>query len=149
MKNIILDSCVAVKFFIEEKDSADAVGLLEYCVKANISIIAPGIVEYELLQIAIRYGENMGDAIAYIENHIFNMIDIHPMNYKTWLKAGEIAGTGHTKSGYPSLYGSAYHAMAIESNGLFITADKKHYEKSRNFGHIALLSDWEKAIKAL
>ena len=149
MKNIILDSCVVAKTFAKEKDSNQATKLIDQCVAQHIKIIAPGIIEYELLQIAIKKNLPFTEVLALFENIILSIIDIQPMRYKTWFKAGEIANTGHTKSGFLSLYDSVYHAMAIENNGLFITADKKHYEKSKDFGHIALLGDWNKAIKVL
>jgi len=32
--------------------------------------------------------------------------------------------------------------MAIERGGTFVTADRKHVEKTRAFGSVQLLSDW-------
>ena len=55
----------------------------------------------------------------------------------------KIASTGHEKSGFPSIYDSIYHALAIHEKAVFLTADKRHYEKSKSFGHICLLKDWE------
>jgi hypothetical protein len=34
-----------------------------------------------------------------------------------------------------------YHALAIEEEALFITADRKHYEKTKHLGNIELLSN--------
>jgi predicted nucleic acid-binding protein len=41
------------------------------------------------------------------------------------------------------MYDSIYHALAIVEDGVFVTADNRHFEKVKNFGHIALLKDWE------
>lgn len=149
MKNIILDSCVVAKTFAKEKDSNQATELIDECVAQHIKIIAPSIIEYELLQIAIKKNLPLTKVLELFEDIIFKIIDIKKVDSDVWLKAGEIANTGHAKSGHPSLYDSTYHAMAIKDGGLFITADKKHYEKTKDFGHIALLSGWEKAIKIL
>ncbi|PID63345.1 MAG: hypothetical protein CR974_02035 [Gammaproteobacteria bacterium] len=32
--------------------------------------------------------------------------------------------------------------MAVEYDGIFVTADRRHYEKVKQFGYIALLSDY-------
>lgn len=45
------------------------------------------------------------------------------------------------------MYDSVYHAMAIINDGVFITSDKRHYEKTKSFGHITLLKDWESALE--
>lgn len=61
------------------------------------------------------------------------------------LRAEKIAATGHVKSGYPDLENSIYHAMAIERGGIFVTADQRHFAKTRQFGSVVLLADWEPA----
>jgi hypothetical protein len=32
--------------------------------------------------------------------------------------------------------------MAIERHAMLITADRRHFAKAGNFGHITLLADW-------
>jgi predicted nucleic acid-binding protein len=64
----------------------------------------------------------------------------------TWLNSEHICQNGHEKSGYPTMYDSIYHAMAILNEGIFITSDKRHYEKAKTFGYISLLKDWESAL---
>ena len=49
----------------------------------------------------------------------------------------------HEKSGFPTIYDSIYHALAIQLDAVFLTADKKHYAKAKEYGHIKLLSEWE------
>ena len=57
-----------------------------------------------------------------------------------------ITGSGHPKSGYPSFYDAIYHAMALCLDCMFITADKRYYEKTRQLEKIALLEHWEQVI---
>jgi hypothetical protein len=57
------------------------------------------------------------------------------------LRAEKIDTTGHAKSGYPALNDSIYHAMAIERGGVFVTADRRHFAKSKQFGSVVLLAD--------
>lgn len=40
------------------------------------------------------------------------------------------------------LFDTLYHALAIEINGIFITADEKYFNKACSFGHIQLLADY-------
>ena len=59
------------------------------------------------------------------------------------LLVAEMVRSGHPKSGFPSLYNSCYHALAIERDMTFITADKRHKTKTKVFGHILLLNEWK------
>ena len=49
--------------------------------------------------------------------------------------------TGQPNSGSPSFYDACYHAIALINDCDFITADKKHYEKTKALGNIRLLQD--------
>lgn len=46
------------------------------------------------------------------------------------------------------MYDSIYHALAIETKGVFITADRRHFVKTECFSHICLLSDWKGICKS-
>jgi len=37
---------------------------------------------------------------------------------------------------------AAYHALAIEHDGVFVTADEKYLQKTASVGHIVHLKDW-------
>jgi hypothetical protein len=56
--------------------------------------------------------------------------------------AEKIARTEAPGGGFPTLFDSIYHAMAIERHAMLITADRRHFAKAGNFGHITLLADW-------
>jgi predicted nucleic acid-binding protein len=58
----------------------------------------------------------------------------------------DICKAGHEKSGFPSFYDASYHALSIQYNCYFVTADKRHFTKTQQLGHILLLSDWEKIL---
>jgi len=42
-----------------------------------------------------------------------------------------------------SFYDAAYHALALNTGGTFITADKKYYEKTKSEGNIMLLKNYK------
>jgi predicted nucleic acid-binding protein len=56
-------------------------------------------------------------------------------------KAIDITQQGHPQSGYPSIYDSVFHAMAICNDATLVTADRRHYEKTKQLGHIIQLKD--------
>ena len=147
MTKIILDACVAAKTFIDEPDSQEAVNLIISCVKENIQITAPDIFKYEIAQIAVKKSVPLDKVLTLFEEAIFKLIDMQTPNRFIWLQGEYICRNGHEKSGFPTMYDSVYHAMAIINDGVFITSDKRHYEKTKSFGHIALLKDWESVLE--
>ena len=149
MSTVVLDACVAAKTFINESDSPEAVKLISACVKSKIQISAPDIFKYEISQIAVKKDCVLDDILHLFEDAIFKLIDMQDPNRFVWLQAEKICQHGHEKSGFPTMYDSVYHAMAIINDGVFITADKRHYEKAKSFGHIAMLDDWENVLDQL
>lgn len=149
MNGIIVDANVVAKTLIDEIDSAQALALLRTCVTTKIPLSAPELLKYELVQVGLKKQLDLQQLINLLENSIITLITLQAPSQIIWHKAGEIAQQGHVKSGYPSIYDSIYHAMAIVNNGLFVTADKRHYQKAQHFGHIALLADWQTFWKTL
>lgn len=146
MPLIILDSNVAAKLVIDEADSQQAIALIQYCVAQRFDIVVPELFRYEIASIVTRAQLNTLQIMAFFESQIDHIVQYRNPNLKEWVKAQQLVNDGHPKSGYPSLYDSIYHAMAIESEGVFVTADKRHYEKTQAYEHIALLSDWKKVL---
>jgi predicted nucleic acid-binding protein len=72
-----------------------------------------------------------------------SILTVTSPNQATWDLAEEITQHGHPKSGYASMYDSIFHAIAIKSGGVFITADHKHYAKTKQLGHIKMFKGWE------
>ncbi len=149
MNTVVIDACIAAKTFAQEADSPEALELLRACVKNNIPMIAPDLMKYEIAQIALKKSFAMDKVIHLFEDAIFTLVEMHNPDRFTWLQAESICQKGHEKSGYPTMYDSIYHAMAIIKDGVFITADRRHYEKAKSFGHIAMLNDWEKTLDAM
>ena len=59
----------------------------------------------------------------------------------TTRKTLSICNHGNAKSGFPTFYDASYHALAILNNCNFITADRRHYQKTKALGHVRLLAD--------
>lgn len=56
--------------------------------------------------------------------------------------AERIAQTRAPGGGYPALFDSIYHAIAIRLGGTFVSADIKHIARCIGFGSIMSLADW-------
>ncbi len=56
-------------------------------------------------------------------------------------QALQIASLGHRKSGYPSIYDTIFHAIAIVDEATMVTADRRYFRKVEKLGHIILLEE--------
>ena len=96
-----------------------------------------------MAQTALRHKVPIEAVFNIFEDHISTLVDQLSPNLEVWKKPEEIFSHGHVKTGYPSMYDSIYHALALVEGGIFASVDKRHFEKVENFGHIALLKDRE------
>ena len=142
-KIIILDTNIAVKILHEEQDTEIAQCFLEECTINNVRILVPEHFLYELINVCQRLGVEVANALKFFDAMKGSILTIVTPDNSTWLLAETIAKEGNKKSGFPSMYDSIYHALAIKSKGVFFTSDRRHFIKSEKFSHISLLSDWE------
>jgi len=142
MNKVVLDSCVFSKLFLQEPDHQEAVELITELSQQNVKVLVPSLFLYEVLSIAAASPFPMEHVHALITQYQSANLDIVELDAKTILKAIDICAHGHEKSGFPSFYDASYHALAINNECQFITADKRHVAKTKNFGHMTLLQDW-------
>jgi predicted nucleic acid-binding protein len=128
---------------LQEPDRQSAIALFDALTKRNYRIIVPSVFLYEVLSIAKISGFSTLKAYALITELQETQLKIVELDKACIEKTLEICEAGHVKSGSPSFYDASYHALAINNNCYFITADKRHFSKTQQLGHIALLSDWE------
>ncbi len=140
---IILDANILVKVLFEEHDSADANGFLQACIKRQVTILVPEHFLYEVVNVCKHLGIEISLVLEFFEGLKSSILTVAVPQRDTWLLAEKIAKQGHEKSGFPSMYDSIYQAVAIQTDGVFVTADKRHFVKSQKFGHICQLKDWE------
>ncbi len=147
MKNIAIpDANVFVKLLNPEHDSDQALQFFRDCAVCDTRLIVPELFIYETVEITRKYNEGFKKTLELIEGYKDTLLEIVSPDKATWKTAEKITQHGHPKSGYPSSYDAIYHAIAIENNGMFVTADRRHYDKSHQFGHIVLLSEWKNVI---
>lgn len=140
---IVIDSNIFAKLLIDEHDSQVAEEFFEYCLTHEIALIAPTLFYYEVIQIALYYNHPVNLTLESIEEYLGFNLSLEELRKKEWLEVEKMVKSGHKKSGYPSLYDSAYHVLALSHNCTFLTADKKHEAKTKQFGSIKMLSEWK------
>lgn len=118
-KPLVVDASVAVKWFIPEPDSIAAIRFLG----GKQQLIAPDIIRPEVCNILWKLQSRRlltGDEASQIVEQFLAMpLEIHD-NESFVSYAFEIAvATGRT------VYDSLYLALAVESKGVMVTADKK------------------------
>jgi predicted nucleic acid-binding protein len=143
MTIVVPDASVCAKLFITEHDSEEANTFFTTCAYTNTRLVAPDLLIYEVAE-SIRYCDTPLKKVFSVMGVMRNSImSITSPDRDTWYLAEEMTQQGHPKSGFPSMYDSIYHAMAIKLDAIFLTADKRHYAKTKQYDHIKLLEDWE------
>jgi len=139
---LVPDAGVFTKLYYSEPDSADAAAFFEMCARMNAKLVVPELFKYEIAQTSRYIDQPLADTLDLLDAHLAAIMTIAAPDREAWLLAEGITKEGHVKSGFPSIYDSIYHALAIQLDGVFVTADKRHYAKARSRGHIMLLEDW-------
>jgi predicted nucleic acid-binding protein len=139
--NCVLDSSVYVKLLIPEEDSIQVEKLFAEIVSGGAYIFVPSIFLYEVIGVFRKYGYEQEIIEEFINSYCYNpCIKVCALTAEIISESLKISGSGSKQSGFPSFYDASYHALAILNNCDFITADKKHYEKTKKLGNIKLLS---------
>lgn len=145
MTTLVLDASILVKLFRDEPDGPLARAAVVHCAERRVIHIAPDLALYEVLSVALHYGISFDIPVRLIT-------DLRKAGFQLLepgaeeLKKAEVIATMKTPAhGFPQLKDSIYHAMAIVRGGTFLTADRRHFEKTRGLGSVQLLADWQPA----
>jgi predicted nucleic acid-binding protein len=119
MKPLVVDASVAIKWFIPEDGSIEAVKLLG----GRHTLIAPDLIRPEvcsiLWKLCSRRLLTIDQARRIIDDFLSLPVEIHDNESLVALAFDIAAATGRT------VYDCLYLALAIESGGVMITADKR------------------------
>lgn len=136
----IIDSSVFNKLFLDEPGREQAQHLFVRASHGEITLLAPDLLCLEVLSTAQRNQIPVPKIAELIEKQR-PLITIRPVTSKEYQTAIQIMQHGHEKSGYPSIYDSLFHAMAICNEGVLVTADKRHAIKTEQLGQVMQLKD--------
>lgn len=140
---VVLDSNVFAKSFLDEGDTETVKSLFRFISEHDLSIFCPEIFLYEVLSIAAQNSFPIARAHKMVTLLQRANLRLAPLTDQQLQLAMRMAEDGNPKSGFPSIYDSAYHALALSNNAVFITADKRHIAKAEKYGNVALLSEWK------
>ncbi len=142
MEKVIVDSNVAVKWFVIETDSIKARQILLEYKKGLWEFLAPDLIYAEYGNIIwkkqVFQGFNPNDADAALKDFQNIPFILTPVR-AIFTEAFQIA-VRYKRSFYDSLY----LALSVRETCGFVTADEKFYNSVRGgFPEIILLSDWQ------
>jgi len=142
---IVVDASVVVKLFRTEADSELARAFFDWFLDAGVEAVAPSVVTYEVLSAALHVNYPFDTAFKILSDLRSLGLSVEDPTRDDIALAEKIATTRAPGGGYPTLFDSIYHAMAIGRGGTFLTADEKHIRLTENHGHVTRLSDWRPA----
>lgn len=148
MQLFVVDTSVLIKFFSIEDNSNITREILKKAISKEILLLAPSLLVYELNSCLIKKGlkeseinESLDLLYLLIDNKVINVV---PHSRSLLKRAYEIASKDTKGLGYISIYDSTFHALAIIESAIFLTADQKHYQKSKDLiGSVRLLENWK------
>jgi predicted nucleic acid-binding protein len=152
MNNVIVpDANVFLELIYRRRLQAAAEKMLSHAIADEIQLVAPSLLLDEITEVLCG---NLDDLLKVQQHLLFleqlitqKVLLIVVPSPVVRMKAIEIARTGNSKSGYPELSDSLYHALAILNDAVFITNDARHISKVKNLGHVAKLADYQNVFK--
>lgn len=137
MEKSILDVSVIIKWFVQEEDSDKALVFLNSLKNNKVNIIVPTLLFYELGNVLISKNisvDIVGEIIAMLQNLSLEIQDIGLASFrKIYQNSVEYSIT---------FYDAAYITLLQKEDCLFITADRKLFQKvNKVFLGAKLLSD--------
>lgn len=141
---IVVDASVLVKLFKQhETDSGIAKSLAEGIARGEVRAAAPDLILYECLSAALHIGVDFLVVRQLFDGLASCGMQLMGPNAEDLALSQRIATTEARSGGYPTLFDSIYHAIAINRGGTFVTADGRHVSKAAGFGHVMLLAEWK------
>ncbi len=133
----IIDSSVIIKLIEKEEDQEKAFELMEAFFQEKIELGIPTLAYYEVT----NYLSRMHPFKAI---RLFSQILMLKMT-EFFVTLENIAETIDITQKFPktAFYDATYHALAIQHNGTFITADENYYKQAKSLKHIQLLKDYK------
>ena len=141
-RTVVLDASVLLKFILDEREDAEQIVLLKRQIdNEELDVHVPSICFLEVANTIAR----LFDA-SLSSDAIFDLY----MNLRSYFPEEHILAdssayqTLHLLKGTSkiSFYDAVYHALALQLDATYITADKKYYDLMRRKGHIRLLKNW-------
>lgn len=138
-KLLIIDASVILKWILlEQEDHKEKALLLRKDFLENkVSLGIPTMALYEIMNILAIKMPNI--AVSFLSQ----LMALQMTEFRLTLDVTATAIEIMKKFKKISFYDSAYHAIALNNNGIFITSDKQYYQKTKSLKHIELLKNYK------
>ena len=141
MDKIVVDSSVAIKWFIPQEYSSEANKILNSYQQGQVILLAPDLIYAEVGNIIWKMERfqvlESVDAQAVLD--LFEQMQFNIVTSKQLLKSAYRFATNHQRSVYDSLY----VVLSIRENCKFVTADSKLYNAvCKQVKNIRLVQNW-------
>lgn len=137
MRQIVLDTSVVAKLFLDELYSKEAIKIKDEHVGGNLEVLAPALLKYELINTLFykRFAiEEIEEALEVITDYGFSFADLEGMVFN---RIAELS----VKYGITA-YDAAYIALGYLSNADVYTADEKLLEKVKKLDFVKHIRDY-------
>ena len=116
---IVIDACVALKWFVEESDTKKAVHIQERLLSHKLTVIVPDLFFYEVTNVLkMKAVTNITEVISAVQVLFDSNLRVVPVNRELMEMAAYISDKFDI-----SIYDSIYVAIAKDFNCPLITAD--------------------------
>lgn len=137
-KKFFVDASVVLKwFFLDERDTQQAIALRDRFIEGKIELEVPAHAYSEVANtlLAKTSSNNALDFFATFRG-------MNLMEHALTLGTVSISSLLMKRYKGISFYDAVYHALALTQGGTFITADEIYYKKTKKEGSIVLLKDF-------
>jgi predicted nucleic acid-binding protein len=135
---LVLDTSVILKWYKEEEYTEIAVKLKRDLVEGLNSVIVPDLILYEMANV-LRFTEGFNKDL--IKKSLESFIDLEVDIVIPTIEIIDLA----VKLSYDykiAVYDAVFIALAKLVNGIFVTADKKLYEKVKELKFVKFISEF-------
>ena len=146
MDTFVIDTSVLMRAFLDNPDREKVDALIESAVRGKVKLYGPISLWHEMYSVFVQYYESSETALQGIRKfeHMLNrgIIEIEYDN-EAVEEALRVAFTKTSgQQGHIGTFDSYFHGLALHLNCIFLTNDKKHYNKTKDsIGHIMLFED--------
>mgnify|MGYP001558787121 FL=1 len=139
MALLVTDTSVILKWYKEEIYSEIAVKIKDKFVEGIHEIVVPDLILYELAN-AMRYDKGFGDDL--IKQSIRQLVDLE-IDITIPAEGLISESVDYARKYDISIYDAVYVALANQLDAMFVTADKKLFDKIKGLGFAKFITDME------
>lgn len=134
------DTSVMLKWVLPEAGEshvAEALALLAAYRDGLAELVVPSLWQYEAGNVlGLHYPDIARDRLETLANLGVRTAELGP--------AGRALALELVAAHRVGFYDAAYHALALQFGGDFITADRRYHDKAVTRGQVKLLSEWQR-----